>query len=509
MSIRKKLLLSYIAMIVVPIIVFGLTAALVVSMFFNNQTGIAPLNKFFGEFKNVKEFRDKMDKRSEWASAITFFAGHEPERLADSAFLVEAEQELSSLNIRLVIERDGQLSYISPAIAGIGDQITDKLTPFRSDKSQGFHNNQLKLNGNAYTVLKKDFQFADHSGGIVYILEEDWFSSIGRIFFITIFLFVVLVIGLTNGLLTYFVSRGIVRPLYKLKQAAEQIKDGNLDNELKLVRKDEIGQLSAAFEEMRIRLRASIYAQLQAEENRKELLSNISHDLKTPITAISACAEGMRDGIVDTPEKQSKYIDMIYSKAAHMDNLIDELFLYSKLDLKRLPFHFEQTDMNAYLQAFAEELQLHPQYKGIRIVYDHAPGRSVAVMADREKLGRVIANIAGNSMKHMDKSEKEIRIELNENRQDEEVTVKIIDNGRGIDEAGLPHIFDRFYRTDSSRNTDTGGSGLGLAIVKQIIEAHGGRVWAQSVPGEGTAILFTLKTPEGYKGESHEKNTGH
>jgi signal transduction histidine kinase len=217
----------------------------------------------------------------------------------------------------------------------------------------------------------------------------------------------------------------------------------------------------------------------------------------------------MRDGIADTPEKQQKYIEMIYSKATHMDSLIDELFLFSKLDLKRLPFHFEQTDMDAYLRSVTEELRLHPQYSDISVYYEHPSGGPALVMADREKLGRVITNIVNNSMKHMDKSKKEIRIVLQESAGRQEVTVKIEDNGRGIESAGLPYIFDRFYRAELSRNTDTGGSGLGLAIVKQIVEEHGGRTWAESVPGEGTTIYFTLKTPQGFKGERHEKDTDH
>ncbi|MBW7457188.1 sensor histidine kinase [Paenibacillus sepulcri] len=509
MSIRKKLLLSYIAMVVVPIIVFALTAVILVTLFLNDALGIKPLSRIIGDFENVKEFREAMDRKTEWTSGLAFFARHEPDRLEDAAFLEKTEKELDPLDIRLIIVAGDKVRYISPAIEDSSAAALPRLGEFDSSGAGGYHSDTFKLDGIDYTVLKYAFTLGDGSPGVLYILEEDRLADLARLFFVIVLLFVILIVGLTNGLLTYLVSRGILRPLDALKHAAEQIKEGNLDNELKVIRKDEIGQLSATFEEMRKRLRASIHTQLQAEENRKELLSNISHDLKTPITAISACAEGMRDGIADTPQKQAKYIEMIHSKAAHLDRLIDELFLYSKLDLRRLPFHFEQTDINAYLHAFADELHMHPQYSGIRIMYDHTQGKPVMAVVDREKLGRVIANITDNSLKHMDKKEKEIRIELFENKQLQEITVSIKDNGRGIEAAGLPHIFDRFYRTDLSRNNDTGGSGLGLAIVKQIVEEHGGRVWAESVPGESTTILFTLTTPKGYKGEHDEKDLDH
>ncbi|WP_241254599.1 HAMP domain-containing sensor histidine kinase [Brevibacillus sp. SYP-B805] len=255
-------------------------------------------------------------------------------------------------------------------------------------------------------------------------------------------------------------------------------------------RKDEIGELGAAFEEMRHRLSQSIRLQLQYEENRKELISNISHDLKTPITGIKACIEGIRDGIADTDAKREKYMRMIAKKTEEMDRLIDELLLFSKLDLKRLPFHLEPLDLAAYLRDCVEELRLDPRMEGITITFTGAHDRPVPVMADREKLRRVIMNIMDNSLKYMDKDQKEIRVELFDDES--EATVRIQDNGPGIESAALPQIFDRFYRADPSRSTATGGSGLGLAIVKQIVEGQGGRVWAESRMGEGTSISFTL-----------------
>ncbi len=145
-------------------------------------------------------------------------------------------------------------------------------------------------------------------------------------FFPLLFFSLLVILVVTNSVLTYLVSRSIIRPLNRLKKAAEEIKEGNLDFSVESASRDEIGQLSNAFEEMRHQLKVSIERQLRFEENRKELISNISHDLKTPITAIKGYVEGIQDGVADTPDKMDKYVRTIYAKADSMDHMIDELF---------------------------------------------------------------------------------------------------------------------------------------------------------------------------------------
>jgi signal transduction histidine kinase len=302
---------------------------------------------------------------------------------------------------------------------------------------------------------------------------------------------IILILILTNIILTYFVSRSITKPLYYLKKAANEIKNGNLNFEVKYKSKDEIGELSSAFEEMRVKLKESIEMEQQYEQNRKELVSNISHDLKTPITAVKGYVEGIIDGVADNPDKMDKYIKTIYTKTNEIDLLIDELFLYSKLDLKKLAFSFERVNIRRYLEHFVEEFSFDLESKGIKLSYEANCEDKTLVIADREKLNRVITNIVYNSVKYMDLENGKIDIKLEE--EDNDVVVGITDNGQGISESNLPHIFDKFYRADPARNTQKGGSGLGLSIAKHIIEEHGGRIWAQSKLGVGTTIAFTLK----------------
>lgn len=300
----------------------------------------------------------------------------------------------------------------------------------------------------------------------------------------------VLVLVVTNGLLTYFVSKSILTPIQTLSIAAKTIRDGNLDVRVESKANDELGELSRTFESMRQKLKEAQIAQQQYEKNRQELIAGISHDLKTPITTIKGYIKGIQDGLAQTPEKFDRYISIIQRTVENMDGLIDELFLYSKLDLDQIPFHFEKVDLYPFFSDFIEELTFHFEKKNGIATLIADPSQSYVVEADREKLKRVVSNIIQNSLKYMDKDEKNIQVRLLAHT--DAVTIEIHDNGRGIRQEDLPYIFDRFYRTDPSRNRSTGGSGLGLSIAKKIVDAHKGRIWAESEWKKGTTFYLKL-----------------
>lgn len=218
-------------------------------------------------------------------------------------------------------------------------------------------------------------------------------------------------------------------------------------------KKDELGELSNTFEAMRLKLKEAKAAQMQYEQNRQELIASISHDLKTPLTSIKGYIKGIQDGVAHTPEKLERYMDMIYKSANDMDGLIDELFLYSKLDLKRLPFNFEKVDLYSFFADFIDELAFNLEKEQGTAILLADRDDSYIVEADREKLKRVVANIVQNSLKYMDKNHKEIEVRL--------------DNGSGISKEDIPFIFESFFRTDTSRNSSTGGSGLGFPLLRK------------------------------------------
>lgn len=317
------------------------------------------------------------------------------------------------------------------------------------------------------------------SQGRVHVMAKDLFISA-----FVILISVALVVGL-------WVYRSIAVPLVKLKKATQNIKEGNLDFVLDVEGKDEFSKLCQDFEEMRRRLKESTEEKSLIEKENRELISNISHDLKTPITAVKGYVEGIMDGVADTPEKMDRYVRTIYNKTNEMDHLINELTFYSKIDTNRIPYTFSKLNVEDYFEDCSEEVGLELETRGIELVYANYVEKDVMVIADGEQIRRVIHNIISNAIKYMDKPKGIIQIRIKD--VGDFIQIEIEDNGKGIGPKDLPYIFDRFYRTDVSRNSSKGGSGIGLSIVKKILEDHGGKVWATSRLGIGTIMYFVLR----------------
>ncbi len=301
----------------------------------------------------------------------------------------------------------------------------------------------------------------------------------------------VVILILTSALITAWVNQDIYKPIKELSSAMRKIAEGDFDYRLPDKQEGEIGHLHDNYEQMRLQLKENAEEKMQNEKKSKELVSNISHDLKTPITSIKGYVEGIMDGVADTPEKMDKYIKTIYNKANDMDRLINELTTYSGIDSNKIPYHFHVLNIADYFQDCVEEVGLDLEQKDIQLNYTNLAPADTCIVADPEQLKKVINNIISNSVKYMghDKGIIDIRI-LDEG---ESVRIEIEDNGKGIAAKDIGNIFERFYRTDSSRNSLQGGSGIGLSIVKKIIEDHGGYVWATSKEGEGTCMHFVIR----------------
>ena len=288
-----------------------------------------------------------------------------------------------------------------------------------------------------------------------------------------------------------WIYRSVAAPLVKLRKATQNIKEGNLDFVLEVDGTDEFAELCRDFEEMRRRLKESAEEKVLLDKENKELISNISHDLKTPITAVKGYVEGIMDGVADTPEKMDRYVRTIYNKTNEMDHLINELTFYPKIDTNRIPYTFSKLNVDDYFSDCAEEVGLELETRGIQLYYANYVEKDVLVIADGEQIRRVIHNIISNAIKYMDKPKGVIQIRVKD--VGDFIQVEIEDNGKGIASKDLTYIFDRFYRTDVSRNSSKGGSGIGLSIVRKILEDHGGKVWATSREGIGTIMYFVLR----------------
>ena len=299
------------------------------------------------------------------------------------------------------------------------------------------------------------------------------------------------VVVLTGIVLGNWLMYGFIKPINQLKKALHNIENGDYDTSLIKPKQAEFEGLFKDFESMRIKLKENRDRRNLAEKQNKELIANITHDLKTPITSIRGYVEGIMDGVADTEEKMDRYIKTIYNKANALNALINELTGYSKIDAREITYNFGRISVDEYFGDCASEMIFDLQEQGVKFVYDNRVKKSTAVLADPVQLSKVIHNIISNSVKYKSPERSVIRMRIKD--MGEYIQVDVRDNGMGIPKEDTEKIFDRFFRSDVSRNSDKGGNGIGLSIAKKIIEDHGGKIWATVDGSVGLTIHFTLR----------------
>lgn len=301
-------------------------------------------------------------------------------------------------------------------------------------------------------------------------------------------LLVILIVLLTNRFLTRFVFKRIMHPVDTLVYGVRQIRDGNLDYRIDYKAKDEFAPVCADFNEMAERLSDMVEHRVRDEENRKELIAGISHDLRTPLTSIKAYLEGLEQGVASTPELQQKYVDTIKMKTDDLAHIINQLFLFSKLDLGEYPLRLETVNLGRYLEDLADALREEYAQKGLTLTCVPLPS-SLNVRLDVVQMKQVITNVLENSLKYCGEAA-EVRLGLEE--VDGMARVTLADNGPGVAEGQLEKIFDVFYRGDKARAKPEKGSGLGLAISRKVMERFGGSICAKNAPEGGLVTVLTL-----------------
>lgn len=486
MNIRTRFLITFLGSLLV--VICSMIAIFWLLLFVINGQALSPVKLY----KSVTQ--QKQITYDEQEALVTFrnMAKENPDDLMNSGVRenIDAYEEK---NLNIVIRKQDDLLYHSPNL--VKESLIAHVPQF--DTENIYTQGTLDNRGNLYRYLKFDFHFSDNDKGSVMILkQEDSFSEFLQRWGLLIISFIVAIAIFLVFLFNRSLNNAILVPVRELSRKVQQLKDGELEGKIEVStgKKGEVNALAQEFEKLREALNAVSKENKKYEENRKELLSNISHDLKTPITSIVGYVEGLKDGVADTPAKRDKYLNIIYNKAKNVNFLIDDLFIFSKLDLHKLPFHFENVDFKRFLIHFVEEYQLDLEQKNIRLTLKDAHLKYANVRIDLQKIRRVLENIIQNSIKYMNKDKKEIVIKASQ--KNDEVIIIVQDNGAGMAVENLEKIFDRFYRAEISRNSDKGGSGLGLAIARQIILEHGGVIRAESQLNEGTSIIFTLPLEE-------------
>ena len=491
MKLKTKLKISFCAIILLPLVLFtGL-------LFGFGGAKMRSVERSVGKEFSIGDIISSLQTYSESAAdvldEIRDCARTDSAKLTSFVYLQELNDRLAQRLSYLVIRRDGELYY--QGNQADMTELIEQLPPFGDDA--GSSGAAIYLGGSLRVMIRQlDVAIEDGTQLSVDIitpvsaflpgLRSTILETLGA---------VILVLVLTSVLLTLWIYRSINTPIARLREATDQIAQGDLDFTLEAEGDDEISDLTRDFEKMRRRLKESEEEKRRYDKENRELISNISHDLKTPITSIKGYVEGILDGVADTPEKMDRYIKTIYNKANDMDRLINELTFYSRIDTNRIPYHFTRLNVTEYFEDCAEEVSLDLQERGIGFTYENTVDPSTMIVGDPEQLKRVINNIIGNSVKYIEKPGGNIALRILD--AGDFIQVELEDNGKGIETKDLPYIFDRFYRTDESRNSEQGGNGIGLSIVRKIIEDHSGRIWALSKIGRGTTICFVIRKHTG------------
>jgi len=487
MKFRNKIIISFCIIIFVPLLLAAgvLFSFQQIQMKMIEQTyGIE--DEDYGYLSNSVQLLNRLTK--DIYTELQETSVRTPDKFKEQDYLEQMNTRLEEKASYLIVRNDAELSYIGK---NASTSLLTQLPDYGS--ADGNVNAGTYMDVGEQVLMKQiDFLFRDRSEGSAFIVTrmEEVVPEIKDLAGDALVSIIIILI-FTACMLSMWIHTSLMKPIKNLQMAAQNIKEGNLDFTIETEGTDEIGELCKDFEEMRQRLKESTEEKMRAEQENKTLISNIAHDLKTPITAVKGYAEGILDGVADTPEKREKYLRTIYNKASEMDTLINELTLYSKIDTNRIPYNFSKINVGSYFNDCIEELGLDLEAKNVGLAYFNYADEDTIIIADPEQLRRVINNIVGNSCKYFDKTKGLINVRIKD--VGDFIQVEIEDNGRGIAARDLPYIFDRFFRTDASRNSATGGSGIGLSIVKKIIEDHGGKIWATSKESIGTVMYFVIR----------------
>jgi len=288
--------------------------------------------------------------------------------------------------------------------------------------------------------------------------------------------------------LGYFISNTVTERICRLDHAAKQIQAGNLSARVPVSGNDEVAGLARTFNQMAVQLQEADTNQRALDALRRDLVAWAGHDLRTPLTGVRVLVEALADGIIDDPDTSRRYLQQARKQIDHLSLLIDDLFQVSQLDAGGIPLNLEPASLSDLISDTLENFSGLASQQGVVLTGSAAPGIDPLQM-DVQRIGRVLNNLVSNALRYTPTGG---TVSVQAKVVAETVRVTVQDSGEGIAPNDLPHVFDRFYRGEKSRNQATGGSGLGLAIAKGIVEAHGGQIDVESNPGRGARFHFCL-----------------
>lgn len=299
-----------------------------------------------------------------------------------------------------------------------------------------------------------------------------------------------LTIVFTNTYLTRSLFRHISQPLDVLVAGVERIQRGDLDSPIAYTEEDEFKAACDAVDLMAAKLKAALEDEQRRAQSRKELIAGMSHDLKSPLTSIRAYSEALRDGVAATPEAQRRYIETVCRKEQEIEDMVNRLFEFSKLDLSDMPLNMRTLDAHALILSVAAD------YSDRADITVSLPA-GCAVKADESQLARIAKNIFDNAVKYSGRARVHVDVTAEDNG--DKVRLLFADDGQGVDETQREKLFDVFYRADPARRRGLDGSGIGLAVVRKAAEEMGGAAEAEASPLGGLCIAVILQKGDAEK----------
>jgi signal transduction histidine kinase len=451
MKIRSKILLTYISIIFIPLSVLLLSVIII-------ETNDLPLPGL----QDYSNLRDQADEITE---------SMRERLLASPDGPIDSDIALPPIFDRLfVVSADNTILYDS----------NDKLT--------GLSYDYLSINSSSLDAMIYPLNDGERFlGRVVLVPKLNFQQAINFLTIIPILLLLLFVFSIVaTGLLLYkFLTESIITPLTELNNAATRIAEGDLSFEMGCQHTDEIGLFCRTFDDMRQQLKTSLAIQRDNEQRRRQLLAAITHDLKTPLTSIVGYVEGIQDGIYRDEETVLNVLDMIHKKGVNLSMLIDDLFVFSKLDADGFQLNRDTYGSSVLLGEVLNGILY--DFESEKIHFEITDRVSTTLDVDRQRFHQILTNVLHNAVKFTTDT---IWVETTISQG--KYIISIRDNGRGIAPEDLPRIFDFFYKADKSRGENLEGSGIGLAICKQLMVAHGGDITATSTPGEGSTFILSF-----------------
>ncbi len=347
----------------------------------------------------------------------------------------------------------------------------------------------LSTSDSDFDTFEKDvYVDGSYKGSLILIPDIDLSKTFRMLMILPIVMIVIFILTIVALIfvLSKILADGIIKPLRELNYAAERISAGDLEFEMTYDKDDEFGKLCQEFDHMRLKLKDSLTKQVQYEKSRRQLIASISHDLKTPLTSIKGYVEGLQDGLVTDENTYQRYLRVIWDKSNRLNHLIDDLFIFSKMELGEFKIEPVKLDADMLLDELLSTREM--ELKDHEIDFEVTrPFPAVKLLVDVHRIGQVLDNLIDNALKFT-----KSKIEVHATTEGRHLAIFISDDGVGMDEDDLPYIFDHFYKIDKVRNTNSKGTGLGLAICKELVEAHDGSIHVKSREGRGTTFKILL-----------------